>query len=412
MPPVSNDHGRVDSENNVFVNDGGVERKVGQYPGVSEEEALAYFQRKFAELEANVRILEQRLKSNAEPGSIAAAAAKLTKELAEPAAVGNIQELRNRVLAVTPNIEKMKAEKSEATQQAIAETLKIRTEIAQQATALADKDPKKTQWKIASKEMTDLFDKWQVSQKSGPKVPRKEADAIWKIFSQARTKFEANKRAFFAELTTVTKNARAKKSELVAKAEALVSKGAAASSDYRKLLDEWKLSGRSQGKQDDALWDRFKAAGDAIYALRKETIAKESVEYSANYEIKVALIAEAEKLDPAKDLAEAKKLLLSIQQRYEKAGKVPKEKIRETDDRMRAVEKRFKEFEQEQWRKSDPAAIERTNGVLSQLEQSIATLESDLSAATSANNTKKAQELTDALAARRSWLEVVKQNAS
>jgi hypothetical protein len=50
--------------------------------------------------------------------------------------------------------------------------------------------------------------------------------------------------------------------------------------------------------------------------------------------------------------------------------------------------------------------------VLSQLEQSIATLESDLSAATSANNTKKAQELTDALAARRSWLEVVKQNAS
>lgn len=412
MPPVSNDHGRVDSENNVFVNDGGVERKVGQYPGVSEEEALAYFQRKFAELEANVRILEQRLKSNAEPGSIAAAAAKLTKELAEPGAVGNIQELRNRVLAVTPNIEKMKAEKSEATQQAIAETLKIRTEIAQQATALADKDPKKTQWKIASKEMTDLFDKWQVSQKSGPKVPRKEADAIWKIFSQARTKFEANKRAFFAELTTVTKNARAKKSELVAKAEALVSKGAAASSDYRKLLDEWKLSGRSQGKQDDALWDRFKAAGDAIYALRKETIAKESVEYSANYEIKVALIAEAEKLDPAKDLAEAKKLLLSIQQRYEKAGKVPKEKIRETDDRMRAVEKRFKEFEQEQWRKSDPAAIERTNGVLSQLEQSIATLESDLSAATSANNTKKAQELTDALAARRSWLEVVKQNAS
>jgi hypothetical protein len=412
LPPVSNDHGRVDSENNVFVNDGGVERKVGQYPGVSEEEALAYFQRKFAELEANVRILEQRLKSNAEPGSIAAAAAKLTKELAEPAAVGNIQELRNRVLAVTPNIEKMKAEKSEATQQAIAETLKIRTEIAQQATALADKDPKKTQWKIASKEMTDLFDKWQVSQKSGPKVPRKEADAIWKIFSQARTKFEANKRAFFAELTTVTKNARAKKSELVAKAEALVSKGAAASSDYRKLLDEWKLSGRSQGKQDDALWDRFKAAGDAIYALRKETIAKESVEYSANYEIKLALIAEAEKLDPAKDLAEAKKLLLSIQQRYEKAGKVPKEKIRETDDRMRAVEKRFKEFEQEQWRKSDPAAIERTNGVLSQLEQSIATLESDLSAATSANNTKKAQELTDALAARRSWLEVVKQNAS
>ena len=412
MPPISNQYGRVDSENNVFVTDGGVERKVGQYPGVTEAEALAYFERKFSELESNVRILEQRLKNNADASSIATAAQKLAKDLVEPAAVGNLQDLRARVAAVTPNIEKLKAEKSEANQLAVANALKARNEIAQKAAALAEKDPKKTQWKIASKEMTELFESWQAAQKSGAKVPRKEADAIWKIFSQARTKFEANKRAFFAELTVVTKNARAKKSELAAKAEALVAKGSDAASDYRKLLDEWKLSGRSQGKQDDSLWDRFKAAGDAIYALRKETIAKEQVEYSANYEAKIAIVAEAEKIDPSKDLAEAKKQLLAIQQRFEKAGKVPKEKIREVDDRMRTVEKKIKEFEQEQWRKSDPAAIERTNGVLSQLEQSIATIESDLAKAASANDAKKTKELTDALEARKSWLEVVKQGAN
>ena len=412
MPPISNQYGRVDSENNVFVTDGGVERKVGQYPGVTEAEALAYFERKFSELESNVRILEQRLKNNADASSIATAAQKLAKDLVEPAAVGNLQDLRARVAAVTPNIEKLKAEKSEANQLAVANALKARNEIAQKAAALAEKDPKKTQWKIASKEMTELFESWQAAQKSGAKIPRKEADAIWKIFSQARTKFEANKRAFFAELTVVTKNARAKKSELAAKAEALVAKGSDAANDYRKLLDEWKLSGRSQGKQDDSLWDRFKAAGDAIYALRKETLAKEQVEYSANYEAKIAIVAEAEKIDPSKDLAEAKKQLLAIQQRFEKAGKVPKEKIREIDDRMRTVEKKVKEFEQEQWRKSDPAAIERTNGVLSQLEQSIATIESDLAKAASANDAKKTKELTDALEARKSWLEVVKQGAN
>ena len=412
MPPISNEYGRVDSENNVFVIDNGTERKVGQYPGVTEPEAFAYFERKYLELEANVRILEQRVKSGADPASIAAAATKLTKELLEPTAVGNIQDLRNRVAAVTPNIEKMRAEKSEANQKAVADALKVRSEIADKARALADKDPKKTQWKIASKEMTELFETWQASQKSGPKVPRKEADLIWKSFSQARTKFEANKRAFFAELTVVTKAARAKKADLVKKAEALVSKGADAAGDYRKLLDEWKLSGRSQGKQDDSLWEKFKAAGDAIYALRKETIAKESIEYSANYEAKIAIIAEAEKLDPTKDLAAAKKQLLLIQQRYEKAGKVPKDKIRETDDRMRAVEKRFKDLEQEQWRKSDPAAIERTSGMLSQLEDSIAGIEKDLAAATASQDSKKTAELSKALEARRSWLEVVKQNAN
>ena len=412
MPPISNEYGRVDSENNVFVIDNGTERKVGQYPGVTEPEAFAYFERKYLELEANVRILEQRVKSSADPASIAAAATKLTKELLEPTAVGNIQDLRNRVAAVTPNIEKMRAEKSEANQKAVADALKVRSEIADKARALADKDPKKTQWKIASKEMTELFETWQASQKSGPKVPRKEADLIWKSFSQARTKFEANKRAFFAELTVVTKAARAKKADLVKKAEALVSKGADAAGDYRKLLDEWKLSGRSQGKQDDSLWEKFKAAGDAIYALRKETIAKESIEYSANYEAKIAIIAEAEKLDPTKDLAAAKKQLLLIQQRYEKAGKVPKDKIRETDDRMRAVEKRFKDLEQEQWRKSDPAAIERTSAMLSQLEDSIAGIEKDLAAATASQDSKKTAELSKALEARRSWLEVVKQNAN
>jgi hypothetical protein len=286
VPPISSTHGRVDAENNVFVIDGGIERKVGQYPGVTEAEALAYFERKYSELESNVRILEQRLKNNADPSSIATAAEKLSKDLLEPAAVGNLQDLRNRVTAVTPDIAKIRAEKTEANAQAIAVAVKTRTEIAQKAAALADKDPKKTQWKIASKEMTELFEAWQASQKSGPKVPRKEADSIWKIFSQSRTKFEANKRAFFAELTVATKSSRAKKSELAVKAEALVAKGADAASDYRKLLDEWKLSGRSQGKQDDSLWDRFKAAGDAIYALRKDTIAKEQVEYSANYEAK------------------------------------------------------------------------------------------------------------------------------
>jgi len=409
---LSNAHGRVDEENNVFVIDAGSERKVGQYPGVSREEAFAYFQRKFSELEAGVRILEQRFKNNTDPASIAKAAEKLANDLKEPAAVGNLAELRERVAKITPNIEALKKEKSEAIQKAVAATLKLRGEIAEKAQALAEKDPKKTQWKVASKEMGELFDKWQASQKSGPKVPRKEADAIWKVFSQARTKFEANKRAFFAELTAETKIVRAKKNELVAKAEALVAKGADAASDYRKLLDDWKKSGRSMGKADDALWERFKAAGDAIYELRKETIAKDQVTFQANYEAKLAILAEAEKLDPAKDLAEAKKQLLTIQQKFEKAGKVPKEKIRETEDRLKAVEKKVRDAEAEQWRKSDPAAIERTNGVLSQLEESIQKIEEDLAKATAKNDSKKVSELQAALEARKSWLEVVQQNAS
>jgi hypothetical protein len=405
-------HGRVDEENNVYVFDNGSERKVGQYPGVSMEEALAYFERKFSELEANVRILEQRVKSKADAASISKAAQKLSADLAEPGAVGNIQELRDRVANISPSIEQMKKEKSEASEKAATQALATRRDIAAKAQELADKDPKKTQWKAASAQMNELFEKWQQSQKDAPRISRKDSEPIWKLFSQARTKFEANKRAFFSALSAESKNVRAKKTALVAQAEALVAKGADSASEYRKLLDQWKLSGRSQGAQDDQLWDRFKTAGDSIYAVRKEVIAKESVEFKANYDAKLLIIAEAEKLDPLTNLAEAKKQLLLIQNRYEKAGKVPKDKIRETDDRMRAVEKKIKDAEQENWRKSDPAAIERTNGVLSQLEQSIAKLELDLKAAEAANDSSKIQIAKEALEARRSWLTVVKQNTN
>lgn len=407
---VSN--GRVDDENNVYVLDNGAERKVGQYPGVTMGEALAYFERKYAELDANVRILEQRVKSKADAASIAKAAQKLSVDLAEPAAVGNIQELRDRVAKVTPNIEILRKEKDAASEKAVAEILKIRTEIAEKAKALADKDPGKTQWKQASLQMNELFERWQNSQKAAPKIARRDSEPIWKVFSQSRTKFESNKRAFFSALTSESKTVRAKKTALVTQAEALVAKGADSAADYRKLLDQWKLAGRSQGSVDDKLWDKFKAAGDSIYALRKEVVARETVEYTANYEAKLSIIAEAEKIDPTKDLAEAKRQLLQLQTRYEKAGKVPKDKIRETDDRMKVIEKRIKELEQEHWRKSDPAAIERTSGVLAQLEESIEKLEKDLKTAEAAHDSAKISIAKEALAARRSWLEVVKANQS
>lgn len=410
MTQTVSSHGRVDEDNNVFVIDNGSERKVGQYPGVSMSEALAYFERKFSELEASVRILEQRVKSKADAASIAKAAQKLTADLVEPAAVGNIQELRDRVSNIAPSIELMKKEKSEASEKALAETLETRRDIAAKAQALAEKDPKKTKWKAASAQMNELFERWQQSQKSAPKIPRKDSEPIWKTFSQARTKFESNKRAFFSALSAESKAVRAKKTALVAQAEALAAKGADSTSEYRKLLDQWKLSGRSQGSQDDALWERFKAAGDSIYAVRKEVVAKESVEFQANYEAKLLIIQEAEKLDPIANLNEAKRQLLLIQNRYEKAGKVPKDKIRATDDRMRAVEKKVKDAEQEHWRKSDPAAIERTSGVLSQLEQSIAKLEQELESAVAAGDTAKVEKTKEALDARRSWLTVVQQN--
>ena len=412
MTTSSAELARVDEENNVFAIEDGVERKVGQYPGVSAEEALAYFERKFADLLAQVRLLEQRVAAKADPVGLKKALTKLGADLVEPAAVGDFTDLRRRLSNLNEKISLVAAEKQEANKEVVLAELAARAALADKAEAIAGQETSKIQWKNSSAEMTSLFEQWQTSQKSGPKLPKSEADAIWKRFSVARTKFESAKRQYFAALDVSNKAVKAKKNEIVSQAEALVQKGADAISEYRKLLDDWKVSGRSNGKSDDELWARFKAAGDAIYAAKSEVVAIESGEQSANLAAKLELLAEAAKIDPAKDLTAAKKLLQSIQQRWEKVGRVPKDKLRETEDKLRAIEATVRKVEEDNWRKTDPTAIDRSNSVLSQLHDSIAKLEAELEVAKTSKDKKAIDSASEALETRKAWLEVVKQSAN
>jgi hypothetical protein len=399
--------GRVDAENNVFVIDG-TERKVGQYPGVSPDEALAYFSRKFEDLAAQVRILEQRVANKVDSHGMKKMAAKLAEDLKEPAAVGDLSDLRRRLGNLDEKISALVAEKQEASKEATAEAISTRLKIAARAEEIANQDASKTQWKTSGAEMTKLFEQWQELQKSGPKVSKSEADPIWKRFSSARTRFETAKRGYFASLDATNKIAKAKKTSIVESAEALAAKGSDDIAAYRKLLDEWKNSGRTPGKNDDALWARFKTAGDTIFAKKSETASVENAEQEKNLATKLELLKEAATVDPEKDLAGAKKTLQSIQQRWEKAGRVPKDKLRETEDKLRAIEAKVRKVEEDEWRKTDPAAIERSNSVTTQLEDSIKKLEDALKKASASNDAKKIKDATEALEARKAWLEVVK----
>ena len=403
----TNKFGRVDADNNVFVIDGS-ERKVGQYPGVPTEEALAYFVRKYEDLAAQVRILEQRVANKVDSHGMKKMAAKLAEDLKEPAVVGDISDLRRRVGNLDEKISALVSEKHEATKEATAEALASRLKIAVRAEEIANQDAAKTQWKTSGAEMNALFEQWQQLQKSGPKVSKAEADSIWKRFSSARTRFETAKRGYFAGLDASNKQTKAKKTAIVEQAEALAAKGSDDIAGYRKLLDEWKNSGRTPGKSDDALWLRFKAAGDTIFAKKSETAVVENAEQEKNLATKLEILKDAASIDPDKDLAAAKKSLQSIQQRWEKAGRVPKDKLRETEDKLRAIEAKVRKVEEDEWRKTDPAAIERSNSVTSQLEDSIKKLETALEKATASKDAKKIKDATEALEARKAWLEVVK----
>ena len=408
----SNKFGRVDSENNVFVLELGSERKVGQYPKVSADEALAFYERKFAELEAQVRTLEQRIKNAVLASNLLAQFKKLSADLVEPNAVGDLNNLRSRVAALEPKIAELSAKRTAASKEASAAALKSRIDLAEAAEAIANQDQAKTQWKQSSEKMAKLFTDWQEVQKTGAKVSKADADPIWKRFSVARTKFETAKRAYFAGLDASNKAVRAAKNNIVEQAEKLASAGSDSIVEYRKLLEQWKSAGRTPGKSDDALWARFKAAGDTIYSARQASSASEAGDHAANLAAKLELLKTYSDIDPSKGLDEAKRRLQELQKKWEKVGKIPKEKIREVEDKLRAIENKVKSAEQDHWRKSDPASIDRSNSVISQLETAIAKLEAELAKASATGNDKKIKDATDALSARRAWLETVRASAN
>ena len=225
------------------------------------------------------------------------------------AAVGDLASLEARVAALTKTLAVASETEAAAAREAVDEAITARTQLVERAEALAARDPKSVQWKQASTELTTLFDEWQSQQQNGPRLPKTTSQQLWKRFRDARATVDKHRREFYAELDEAHKGVRDRKAALVEKAEALAPKGEDGIVAYRALLDQWKTAGRAGKKVDDALWARFKAAGDALYGARIERESAETEESREKIVAKRELLVEAKTVADESDIAKARTLL-------------------------------------------------------------------------------------------------------
>lgn len=399
--------GRVDETGTVFVRTSDGEREVGQYPDATPEEALAYFERKYADLAGQVGLLEQRVRRGAPAADVAKAVATLTDSVAGAHAVGDLESLSRRLEALSGTTKELTEQQQAEAKAALAGAIAERTAIVEQAEALAAQDPAKTQWKQATAELDALFSNWQRHQQDGPRLPKNEANELWKRFRAARSTIEQHRKAFFAELDAAHRDVRTRKQRLIERAEALAPRGADAVGDYRSLLDEWKQAGRAGKKLDDQLWARFKAAGDVLFSAKAEIDAKDDEEFRANLDEKLVLLTEAEALLTERDAKKARSELNRIQRKWDEIGKVPRDQVRNVEDRLRKVENHVRSLEDERWQREDPEKKARSEGMLGQLNDAIEKLEAEVAAAEAAGDAKAAAAAREALDARRAWLKAV-----
>ena len=398
--------GRVSEDGTVEVRENDTWRVVGQYPDGTPEEALAYFVRKYDDIAFKVHALEQRHQSGgASAADLVKQAGHLLDEATDAAAVGDLAGLRDRLNALTASLSEATAQEAQQAKELVDKAIAERTALVERAEAIAARDLSKVQWKQVTAELGELFDAWQAHQQNGPRLSKSVSQQLWKRFRDARATVDKARRAFYSELDDTHKSARDAKTRLVERAEALAPRGVDGIPAYRTLLDEWKGAGRAGRKADDALWARFKAAGDALYSARAEQAAAEEADSAPKIEARQALLEEAKAVADEPNIKRARALLTGIQRQWDEIGRVfPREKERALDDRLRVIEQALKAREEVDWKKNNPETKARANDMSSQLHEAIEKLEAELAAAEKAGDSKAAKEAADALEARRAWL--------
>lgn len=393
--------GRIDQDGTVYTRTSDGERMVGSWQAGTSEEGLAHFARRFDDLLTEAELLESRLASGAgDPKQAVTRIATLRAELVEPAVVGDLAGFTTLLDYLQQQAERALTGAKAAREKARARAVARKETLAAEAEQIGAES---TQWKAGGDRLRTILDEW----KTIKGVDRKTDEALWRRFSKARDAFTRRRGAHFAELDRQRVGARHRKEELVTEAEEL-----AESTDwgptagrFRALMAEWKAAGRAPKEADEALWQRFRAAQDAFFARRSATFSERDSEFEENAQRKEELVAAAERIDVTGDLDAARAQLRDVQERWEAVGKVPRERIRTLEARLRAVEERVRSATDAQWRRTDPEAEAR----VAQFRERVEQYEAQAAKAQAAGDDRRASKAKAQAEQWREWLAAAEQ---
>lgn len=393
--------GRVDETGTVYVRKAdGSEREVGSWKAGSPDEALAYFERKYDGLVVEIGLLERRVKTTDLSAKDAMTAIDhLRQQVDEAHAVGDLDALSTRLDKLVETVDARREERKVQKAKQSDEARHAKEALVVEAEELAQSE----QWRAAGERLRALVDTW----KGLPRLDRKSDDELWHRFSHARSAFSKRRKAHFASLDAQREEARKTKEKLVGEAEALSGSTdwGPTAARYRDLMTEWKAAGRAQREHEDDLWNRFRGAQDVFFAARSSVFAERDAEQTENLKLKEELAEEAEKLVPVKDLKSARAAFRTLNERWESIGHVPRDARPKVEGRMHAVERALQETEEAEWRRTNPEARARAEGLTGQLQAAVDKLVEQIEKARAAGNNAKADKLQKELDGRQALLD-------
>ncbi|MEO7126219.1 MAG: DUF349 domain-containing protein [Nakamurella sp.] len=401
IPVDPHQWGRIEADGAVFLKTQSGERKIADWQAGDAESGLAHFGRRFDDFSTEIALLEARLANGSGDAKTTKSQAVSLKESIDTlAALGDFNAAASRLDAVIKDADVAIGAASAARAAARASAVAAKEALCAESELLATS----TQWKQSGDRLKAIVAEWRAIRG----IDRKTDDTLWKRFSRARDSFTRARGSHFAELDKLRLAAQDEKEKLIKKAEALSTsrEWRDTAVAYRDLMNEWKAAGRAPRDVEDKLWDRFRAAQEGFFARRNEVMAERDSEFEANAEAKQKLLVEVEQIDVTSGLEEAKRKLRSVQERWEAAGKVPREQMQDLDGRLRRVEDQVRQASEAEWKRSDPEALARVE----QFRVKVDHFRAQATKARAAGNERKATEAEQQAATWEEWLKTA-QNA-
>ena len=195
-----------------------------------------------------------------------------------------------------------------------------------------------TQVVEAFRRLQKLHDEWR---ETGP-VAIEFKEALWERFKEASSRINKRHQEHFESLKAEQTKNLALKLELCEKVESLATRPILSRKDWNKASEElleiqkvWKTIGFAPKKDNNRIYERFRAACDKFFEHKREFYAGQKSEMEHNLAIKNELCAEAETLAMSEDWKRATEELIALQARWKQVGPVAR---RHSD----AIWKRFR----------------------------------------------------------------------
>ena len=192
----------------------------------------------------------------------------------------------------------------------------------------------------AFRELQKLHEQWK---EFGP-VAKEYRDSIWDRFKAATAVINKKYQAYFEGQKEKQQENLAEKTKLCEQVEAIADKEVKSSNEWNALsvaIEEiqktWRTIGFATRKENQKIYDRFRAACDKFFARKREYYTQFKDSMNENMEKKLSLIEQAEALKDSKDWKKTSEALIALQKQWKEIGAVPRKKSEQLWKRFRAA---------------------------------------------------------------------------